>query len=293
MVSPVISSKDICSVCGTTLSAIMRHCPTCKADAGAPNVRSCRTGENLKSLNARYVTAQSLASANGCTKEFITLEDVVKKKSGVVVSMPAGVARSLFEDPSSLYTNYERLVGAKTRMPADHDNDRYRCAVGGVLFGSYANSIIYGALSLSEDGLPTYGTVHCRLRSVAIDKRTSFLETNSYKFIKDHNIIAGDKLPVGYTACWKYRHSLVLTKLADRLSTGQTESDWQAILIESDGKNRQNDSFVEAHIYEGFDRNAIESLAPVRGKKLKKEEILDMDIAIGICNLIRPRGKTK
>lgn len=291
MVSPVISSKDICSVCGTTLSATMRYCPTCRADAGAPNVRSCRTDENLKALTARYVTAKSLASANGCSKEFIALEDVVKKKSGVVVSMPAGVARELFEDPSSLYANYERLVGAKTRRPADPDNDRHRCAVGGVLFGSYANSIIYGALSLSEDGLPTYGTVHCRLRSVAIDKRTSFLETNSYKFIQDYSIVAGNKLPVGYTACWKYRHSLVLAKLADRLSTRQTESDWQAILIESDGKNRENDSFVEAHIYEGFDRNAIESLVPVLGKKLRKGEQLDLDIAI--CQFNSLRGKTK
>jgi hypothetical protein len=269
----------------------MRHCPTCKADAGAPNVRSCRTDENLKALAARYDTAQSLASANGCSKEFIVLEDMVKEKSGVVISMPAGVARKLFEDPNSLYANYEQLVGTRARKPADPDNDRHRCAVGGILFGSYADSIIYGALSLSEDGLPNYGTVHCRLRSVAIDKRTSFLETNSYKFIQDHRIVAGDKLQVGYTACWRYRHILVLAKLADRLSTGQTESDWQAILIESDGMNRENDSFVEAHIYESFDRNAVESLATVPGKRLKRDEQLDLDIAIDQFN--RLRGKTK
>ena len=293
MVSTVNSLQNICSACGSTLLTTMRHCPTCRADAGAQNVRSCRTDENLEALAERYDTAQSLARTNGCSKEFTALENMVKEKSGVVISMSAGIARKLFEDPNSLYTNYEQLVGAGARKPADSDNDRHRYAVGGVLFGSYADSIVYGALSLSGDGLPNYGTVHCRLRTVAIDKRTSFLETNSYKFIQDHRIVAGDKLPVGYTACWKHRHSLVLAKLADRLSTGQTESDWQAILIESDGKNRLNDSFVEAHIYEGFDRNAIESLVPVREKKLKREEELDMDIAISICNLIRPRGKTK
>jgi len=269
----------------------MRHCSTCQTDAGAPNVRRCRTDENLKALASRFDAAQELASANGCSKEFSDLEAMVKGKSGVVVSMPAGVARSLFENPNFLYTNYERLVGANARKPTGPKNDRHRCAVAGLLFGSYANSIIYGALSLTEEGLPTYGDVHCRLRSVTIDKRTSFLETNSYRFVREHSIIAGDKLPAGYTACWEYRHFLVLAKIADRLSTGQTESDWQAILIQSDGNERKNDSFVEAHIYEGFDKNAIESIVAATGKKLRREDRLDMDIALSKFKSLG--GKTK
>ena len=291
MASPALSPQDTCSVCSAPLSVTMRHCPTCKTDAGAPNVRRCRTDENLKALLIRFENSRTQVSRRGCSKEFSDLETVIKGKSGVVVSMPAGVARKLFDDPNSLYVNYEILVGANIRRPADLDNDRHRCAVGGLLFGSYANYIVYGALTLTEEGLPTYGDVYCRLRSVTIDKRTSFLEANSYRFVRDHRIAPGDKLPVGYMACWKYRHSLVLAKLADRLSTGQTESDWQAILIHSDGQNRENDDFVEAHIYEGFDSNAIESLAAIPGKKLRREESLDLEIAISIFNHLR--GKTK
>lgn len=291
MGSPALNPQDTCSECGAPLSATMRHCPTCRTDAGAPNVRRCRTDENLKALAARFDTARARASANGCSKEFIALEDMVKEKSGVVISMPARLVAKLFEDPNSLYANYEQLVGANIRKPADFDNDRHRCAVGALLFGIYADSIIYGALSLTADGLPTYGTVYCRFRSVAIDKRTSFLETNSYRFVRDHRILAGDKLPVGYTACWKYRHSLVLAKLADHLSAGQNQSDWQALLIQSDGQNRENDDFVEAHIYEGFDRNAIESFVPIPSKKLRRDEKLDLDIAISKLNSLR--GKTK
>ena len=291
MASPVLSSQDTCSVCGAPLVAILRHCPTCQTDAGAPNVRRCRTDENLKALTARYDSAQTRASAIGCSKEFSDLADLVENKSGVVVAMPAKVAMALFQDPNSLYTNYEKLVGANVRKPSDPNNDRHRCAVGGLLFGSYANYIIYGVLSLTEEGLPTYGDVHCRLRSVTIDKRTSFLETNSYKFIKDHGIVPGDKLPVGYMACWRHRHSLVLAKLADRLSSGQTESDWQAILIQSDGQNRKNDDFIEAHIYEGFDKNAVELMVASTGKKLSRDERIDLDIAISKFN--RLGGKTK
>ena len=291
MALPTLSHQEKCSVCGATFSATMRHCPTCKTDAGAPNVRRCRTDENLKVLLVRFEDSRMRVSGRGYSKEFNDLEAVTKEKSGVVVSMPAGVARKLFEDPNSLYANYENLVGANIRMPADSDNDQHRCAVGGLLFGSYANCIVYGTLSLTEEGLPTYGDVYCRLRSVTIDMRTSFLEANSYRFVRDHRIVPGDKLPTGHMACWRHRHSLVLAKLADSLSTGQTESDWQAILIHSDGQNRENDDFVEAHIYEGFDSNAIESLIAIPGKKLRKEDALDLEIAISKFKHLR--GKTK
>jgi len=283
--------QDICSTCDAPLSPTLRHCPTCTADAGAPNVRACLSDDNRKALAARFADAESRTSAKGCSKELCTLSDLVEKQSGVVVCMSAGMARSLFEDPNILYANYERLVGANARKPKVPDNDRHRCAVGGSLFGSYANYIFYGALSLTEKGLPTYGAVHCRLRSVTIDKRTSFLETNSYRFVREHSIIPGDKIPAGYTASWEDRHLLVLAKMADRLSTGQTESDWQAILIHSDGQNKENDDFVEAHIYESFDRNAIECLVEATGKKLSRSERLDLDLAMN--EFKRLWGKTK
>jgi hypothetical protein len=275
-----LSPEDTCSECGATLSAARRHCPTCRADAGAPNVRACRIDENLQALFARYDASRSQAAALGCSREFKDLEVIIEKRSGVVISTPAGIARSILEDPNFIYTGYEQLVGVNARKPAASDNDRHRCAVGGLLFGSYANRIVYGTLSLTKDGLSTYGDVHCRLRSVTIEKRTSFLEVNSYKFVKDHCIKPGDKLPVGYRACWNHRHRLVLAKLANSLSKGQTETDWQTILIQSDGQNRENDEFVEAHIYEGFDKNAIESLVAVTGKKLSRSEKLDIDLAI-------------
>jgi len=280
MTSSTIGPEDICSECGASLSAARRHCPTCRADAGAPNVRACRIDENLEALVARYEASRGQAIAAGCLMEFSDIEATIEKKSSVVISIPAMVARSLFDDPNFIYNNYERLVDANVRRPANSGNDRLRRAVGGQLFGSYADDIVYGALSLTEEGLPTYGDVHCRLRSVAIEKRTSFLEVNSYRFVSDHCIGPADTLPSGYRACWKHRHRLVLAKLASRLSKGQTESDWQAILIQSDGQNRENDDFVEAHIYESFDRNAIESVVAATGKKLSRSEKLDIDLAI-------------
>jgi hypothetical protein len=235
-------------------------------------------------LAARVDEARVRVGALGYSKEFGELETVVKKRSGVVVTMPAATARQLFEDPKSLYANYERLVGSRARRPANCEDDRRRSAVAALLFGSYADDIIYGVLSLTNEGLPTYGDIHCRLRSVTIDRRTSFLETNSFRFVQDHRLAPGEALPLGRAACWEDRHCLVLAKLADRLSAAQTESDWQALLIHSDGLNRENDDFVEAHIYEGFDRHAVESVVAVSGRKLRKEQALDRDLAVFAFN---------
>lgn len=281
------TSIDSCSTCGAPLSAAMRYCPTCKVDAGAPNVRAFSTKEHQNALLARFTNSKLRANTKGLSTEFDNLEDIVDKKSGVVIAMPVSVARKLFEDPNALYENYDQLVGANARRPADQNNDRHRCSVGGLLFGSYANKIVYGVLSLTEKGLPTYGDVHCRLRSITIDYRTSFLETNSYKFIEDHNVTPGCKLPVGYIACWKNRDALVLAKLADSLSADQTESDWQNLLIYSDGCNRDKDDFIEAHIYENFDRNAIESMVTSTNKKLSRAQTLDRDIALELFSDFR------
>ena len=282
-----LTSNDNCSTCGASLSAMLRYCPTCRTDAGAPNVRACKTKENLKALLSRYSDAELLANKKGLSTEFDNLKEAVKLKSGVVVTMTASTARKLFEDPNALYDNYNQLVGANARKPADPDNDRHRCSVGGLLFGSYANNIVYGALSLTEKGLPTYGDVHCRLRAITIDKRTSFLETNSYNFIADHHIAPGDNLPCGYRADWENRHMLVLAKLLDSLSSGQTEDEWQSIIIKSDSYNRDKDDFIEAHIYENFDRNAIESMVRYTNKKLSSEQELDVSIALDLYNNFR------
>jgi hypothetical protein len=242
-------------------------------------------------LAARFDAAQSRAYADGYSKEFCTFLELLEKQSGVVISMPARVARDIFCDPRDIYANYETLVGDNIRKASGSNSDQHRCAVAGRLFGSYASDIIYGTLSLNEEGLPTYGDVHCRLRSITISKRTSFLETNSYRFVEDHQVSFGGSLPLGYMACWNHRHKLVLAKLANSLSVGQSESDWQALLIQSDSKERRNDNYVEAHIYEGFDRNAIESMIPSSGKKMRKEDRLDLRIALSKFKSLG--GKTK
>lgn len=282
-----LNSAEKCPKCGFAIVAQLRHCPTCKADLGAPNVRLCRRKENLVVLKKRAYDAQRRSQKKGCSNECRKLETLINQKSGVVVSMAAGIARKLFDDPKAIYNNYESLVGGGVRKPASFDDDRHRCAVAGFLFGSYAAEIVYGVLSLTNDGLPTYGYIHCRLRSVAIEDRTSFLEKNSYEFVKQHKIRFGDRFPMGYMACWKDRQHLVIAKLADQLANGLDERGFQALLLHSDGVDRQNDDFVEAHIYEKFDQNAIETIDWTLSKSMRREDIFDVKTAVSKFNKLR------
>ena len=281
MASEVVKAGAACPKCGTRVSATLRHCPTCGTDLGPPNVRDAKAGHNLEALTSRFDKAKTRAALRGCSEICDRVLDLLERESGVVISMPAGVALKLVEDPNMIYQNYERLVGIGARKPAELDRDRQRSAVGGLLFGSYANMIRYGLLSLTGAGLSTYGEVHCRLRSVAIDERTTFLETNSFRFIDDHKITPDGQIPGGYQSSWHDRHLLVMAKIADQVETGQTPVDWQNLLVFTDGQDRGKDDCIEAHIFDGFDVKAIESMVPVADKGLSGYQKTMRDIAIG------------
>jgi len=276
--------EDLCLKCGAELSPADRLCPTCKMDAGVPNVRECKLERNINALLKRYEKVKSDADIKGLNNEFKTLELLIDNKSGVVISIPASFARSLFENKNVLYKNYENLVGNDERKASSSVDDKERCAVGGLLFGSYAKHIIYGVLSLSNEGLSTYGDLYCRLKTVTIDERTTFLEKNSYVFVRDYDLKPGNALPDGYRSCWKERKFLVLAKITDSLVQGQGEHEWQSLILKSDGVDRNNDDFIEAHIFDGFDRGAIDSIIPIKNTAQSREVKMDLNIAMEAFN---------
>jgi hypothetical protein len=193
--------------------------------------------------------------------------------------MPAAVARNLVSDPRTIYENVETLVGSGIRRPPSLQDDKHRAAVAGILFGTYGKQILYGVLTLTGEGLPTYGDIYCRLRSVAIQDRTTFLETNSYRFVEHHKLRAGMSVPQGYVAVWNNRHDLVTAKLSRALPHGSNISDWQGLLVQTDGKDRSKDEFIEAHVYDSFDVAAVEEMQPAK-KKFSREASIDVKLAL-------------
>jgi hypothetical protein len=195
--------------------------------------------------------------------------------------MSASFARDFAGDPRLIYANYDGLVGAGARRAAPLKNDRLRRGVDGIIHGSIAEEIRYGVLSLTNDGLPTYGDVCCRLKSITIRDRVSFLETNSYAFVRTHKVVAGDPIPPGFRSAWENRHKLAAAKLGPHLTRRSGKREWQRLLIRTDGVDRANDEFIEAHIFGGFNLHAIETMEGLmKGRARKDPAVIDINIAL-------------
>jgi hypothetical protein len=278
-VSGVSLPSPACPRCGSPMSESLRYCAGCRYDLGAPNLRLANLDRERAALDARVAAARQAAITNGCLVEFDTFAKELEQRSAVVISVPALVLRMIVSDTRMIYVNIEKLIAAGVRVPPTFADDSHRRLVAGALFGSFGEAIAYGALSLTTEGVPTYGDMFCRLRTIAVEDRVSFLEENSYSFVK-HRLSPNGGLPFGYRSGWKNRHLLALAKLAPKLRPGSTVDDWQKLLVSSDGVNRAKDDFVEAHVYDGFNVFSIDDLVPIPGKKLSRDAQLDVRIVM-------------
>ncbi|MCX5792452.1 MAG: hypothetical protein NTY45_09635 [Elusimicrobia bacterium] len=270
-----------CSNCNAPLSPSLRHCPACRADAGAPNVRECGSTEERLALEERFEVSKKSAFSRGCGTEFSDFILLTEKSSCVIVNMPAAQARNLVTDVKNIYVNYEKLVGSGLRLPALIPNDKKRSGMAGFFFGTYDDQIIYGFLGFPSSKLPSYGGIACQLKSISIRNRVSFLEENSYSFFNQHkDAILKSDFPKGYRAVWGNRHKLVMAKLGDRIQKGSTDTDHEILISVSGGMNREQDEFIEAHIFETFNVHAIEAMKDANTSKHDKGAKIDAKIAL-------------
>jgi hypothetical protein len=234
-------------------------CFTCGEPLIAPNVRAAGSDDEKVALTGRYEKAMQHVAANGLHRE---LEEFTKllRSSYAVINVDINFLFSFFSNDKALYASYSLGVRGQSRRPAKGENDRQRLAVEGLLFGSYGDQIRYAALSLDHAGVKSYGDFSMKLREVAIDKRSSLLEDNSFVFVAKHDVQSGKSIPKGYRSAWSERDKLAVAKLADRITSTTTETEYSAILLFSDGKY-ETDDFIEVHIYGPFDAFAIESVA--------------------------------
>lgn len=207
--------NENCSKCGAPQYTFNLECASCGTNLGFPNVRIANLSNEVRALETRLQNSIDNAQANGIYDEFSNLMDAVDQHSKVIVSMPVNIALDIVTNINFQFVNYERLVGAGLLNPAGFANDAHRRVVAGALFANFGEQIIYGALSLSERGLRTYGDIYCVLKIVAIDERTSFLNTNSYKFIEKYG---ESDHPEGYRADWSNRSKLTGIKLEENAS---------------------------------------------------------------------------
>jgi hypothetical protein len=266
---------DACPQCGASIGWASERCVSCGRDIGFPNVRAASAPTEVDALEQRFKQSEAKAQESNLSPEFCDLLDLAARSSGVVVSMPAEAALNLVTNESSQYASYEGLVGSEARAPAAFANDSHRQVVAGALFGVYGTEIRYGALSLGARGLATYGDLYCRLKQIAVQERTSFLECNSYDFLKRFGT---ENHPPGYRSDWRNRGKLIVVKLQQSglLRSGYQSEDWERSLLISDGKNRLRDEFIEAHIFGPFNVYSIEQIVPAEPIRKGKEKLVEL-----------------
>ena len=85
-----------------------------------------------------------------------------------------------------------------------------------------------------------------------------------------------DPLPLGYRALWGDRGRLAAAKLEDRLEPDTREKDFPSIL-NTPGANREDDDFIEVHIYGAVHRRGVERVVASK-KKRKADQALLKDL---------------
>ena len=148
--TPILASSGSCPRCNSTYGGCDERCPTCKYDLGSPNVREHGSLESQKALSFRADQAPQVGSSR-------------------IKEMLAGMPESLRCDSTSIRCSGCHASGccqkSRVRSPCDLRKLRDACPSrspasiitspqqtscgrrGGILFGTYGQRIIYGALS--------------------------------------------------------------------------------------------------------------------------------------------------
>ncbi len=174
-----------CNKCGSEISEVLSICSTCGTFVGYPNVREVSKDEEENALEERYKKALASAKGNGSLQSLQNFEEKVKR-SFAVINVDIDFLHDFVTSNKKLYANYNRLVSGEIRKPALLEDDRRRRGVEASLFAGYAKDISYAALSLDGSGVKSYGAFTIVLREIAIKKRATLLENNSFHFMKKH-----------------------------------------------------------------------------------------------------------
>ena len=270
----------VCTSCGSKVPFDRDRCPTCGRDAGFPNVREVSMVAEKDALHLRYQAKLKSAAANGTDNQVAMFEDAVKG-SHAVISVDMDYLLGFFLNEKALYSTYRLMVDGDIRKTASSVDDKRRCMVEGGFFGSYAAKIRYAALSIDGKGPASYGSYTMVLKDVAVRDRATLLEENSYVFFEKHKARIPHDFPAGYRSVWEERHKLAVAKLADRISGAVPPENYPEILLSSSG-DRKTDDFIEVHIYDLFDNNAIESVVIDKNvaKKARKTDLARLKEAL-------------
>lgn len=277
---------DKCSACSADVSQYLgQNCPTCGAYLGPPNVREVSRPEEVEALEVRYKDVLEEGEARGAHAS-LKCFDADMQQTQAVINMGLDKLNNFITNSKALYSSYVLQVRGQMRKPADPQDDRDRRTIESMIFGSYGEEIRYAALSLDGRGVSSYGDYILILREVAVEKRATLLEENSYHFVEHHDMRPRQPVPRGYRSTWQNRHKLAVAKLGSHIGVGTVSDEHASLLLFSEG-NRVTDGFIEVHLYGAFDMGTV---AAVRGRSVTRNRRELAKLAV-VKEILREAGK--
>jgi hypothetical protein len=204
-------------------------------------------------LKRRYSAAITDCSNRQCSEVAGCFEQSMQTTNAVFCCSLAKLFPMATGD-RDIYATYYDLLPNRLFIPPEPTGSNWnvrRQVCEDAIFGTGVREHVhYAALSLGERGLHNYGECLVILREQMISHRATIFEENSIVFLKRHNVAMfdADKLPPGYRSTWENRAVLCVSKLAHRLQPDTDPTEFAGLLLHV-GETRQDDDFVEVHIF--------------------------------------------
>lgn len=278
-----------CKDCGAAISWAETNCLACGAFLGFPNVREVSAPKEHAALEQGFQQALAEATSKGYGAIAEEFAEKVAQESVAVINLWPDFLHQLLCDEKTLYSSYALQTAAETRTAAAMLNDKQRRGTEGTLFGDYALQIRYAALSLNGQGLFSYGSCSVTLQTKLCENKATLLAENSYDFVHKHRLLPGYPCPLGYRAVWQERHWLATRKIVAKLNKHSKVADFPRYLLYCDGK-RENDDFIEIHLYGAFNRLAFTAAQLPDPVKIKDQR---EKLTIKACGDYLTQYKTK
>ena len=244
-----------------------RCCPKCARDCGFPNVRQAEEPEERKALADQLAQATAEATARGCA---VVLEDFREavRSSKATINRSLSKLTALVDSDDTLFATFYDLINAGLKRPPEDEILKIRKIADELIFPGYEAEIRFAALSLVDNGAPSYGACAIVLDEDAIAHRATVFVENTAIFARKEGLGAGKPwVPKGARAVWAQRDELAASKLSGMLKVGTKNAEFQEILLWSDGKNPGKDTFLEVHIYGPLHRSGIEKVVVPKSQR--------------------------
>ena len=281
------TNRRTCTECHYEFADSAERCPHCGRPGLYVNVDRAEQMSERAALDRRYTAAIDNARSQGWEPVLRDFESEVAA-SAAVLARPGHVVQRLLDSDNLIYATYSQELRAGLRLPRGEKWDSLRPIAANMLFGEGGTRIHFAALTLSSQGLGSYGDHFLFFHENMIAHRTSVFEENSGLFAeRNWGTSATLEIPLGLRATWQERARLCVAKLVSKLGPGTKRSEFAKILL-SPGKNSDEDEFIEVHIFgpitiRTLARVAMPKKALRPGKKTAEKKFRSMLAKYGVA----------